>query len=457
MLSCAAPPLHMLKLLRISNIALVSAAELELGPGLTLLTGETGAGKSILIDALGLVLGARASSDLIRTGADRAVVEAVLESERARDAIERLGPSRRRGRGHRAARGPRVRQGPRVGQRRAGARERPARPVSAPGGDPRPARAAGPARPGHPPGRGGPARGGRPRPRWARRTGGCATSRRSSRRSGTTGARGSAGARCSSSRPARSRRPALRRGKRRSCARRRRCRPTPGTWRSCRATRTRCCTRTTTPRSHASGRCIARSRTSRGSTGGSRPTSKGATRWWRRSRSWPCSFATTRKALQVIPGRLDEIEARLALIERLKRKYGATEEEVLAFGERCRAELQRLASPEEAERALTQERRGRGRALPRAGARALRRSAGRRRRTSRRRSKPSWRCWPWRRRASASASTRTSRWATPPTPRAGPSGAWSRPSSCSRRTPARSCAPSRASPPAASSRGSCSP
>src|SRR5688572_5452828 len=81
----------MLKLLKVSNIALVSEAELELGPGLTLLTGETGAGKSILVDALGLVLGARASSDLIRTGAERAVVEAVLESERARDALERLG------------------------------------------------------------------------------------------------------------------------------------------------------------------------------------------------------------------------------------------------------------------------------------------------------------------------------------------------------------------------------
>jgi DNA repair protein RecN (Recombination protein N) len=81
----------MIKLLRISNIALVSTAELELGPGLTLLTGETGAGKSILIDALGLVLGARASADLIRTGADRAVVEAVVESDRARDALEGMG------------------------------------------------------------------------------------------------------------------------------------------------------------------------------------------------------------------------------------------------------------------------------------------------------------------------------------------------------------------------------
>jgi DNA repair protein RecN (Recombination protein N) len=68
----------MLKLLRISNIALVSSAELEFGAGLTLLTGETGAGKSILIDALGLLLGGRAHADLVRTGEGQAVVEAVF-------------------------------------------------------------------------------------------------------------------------------------------------------------------------------------------------------------------------------------------------------------------------------------------------------------------------------------------------------------------------------------------
>src|SRR5450432_1233370 len=81
----------MLKLLKIKNIALIDEVELDLGPGLTLLTGETGAGKSILIDALGLLLGARASADLIRTGEEVAVVEAILDSPDVRVALERHG------------------------------------------------------------------------------------------------------------------------------------------------------------------------------------------------------------------------------------------------------------------------------------------------------------------------------------------------------------------------------
>jgi DNA repair protein RecN (Recombination protein N) len=81
----------MLKLLRINNIAIISELELEFGSGLSLLTGETGAGKSILIDALGLLFGARASSELIRTGEDRAVVEAVFESAGAARAAEAHG------------------------------------------------------------------------------------------------------------------------------------------------------------------------------------------------------------------------------------------------------------------------------------------------------------------------------------------------------------------------------
>jgi DNA repair protein RecN (Recombination protein N) len=80
-----------LKLLKIKNIALITAAELEFGPGLTLLTGETGAGKSIVVDALGLLLGGRASSELIRTGEERAFVEALIEAPRAAGWLETRG------------------------------------------------------------------------------------------------------------------------------------------------------------------------------------------------------------------------------------------------------------------------------------------------------------------------------------------------------------------------------
>ncbi|MCM8747209.1 DNA repair protein RecN [Thermomicrobium sp. CFH 73360] len=69
----------MLLQLTIRNIAIIREVQVEFGPGFTALTGETGAGKSILIDALGLVLGARASSDLVRSGASRAWVEAIFD------------------------------------------------------------------------------------------------------------------------------------------------------------------------------------------------------------------------------------------------------------------------------------------------------------------------------------------------------------------------------------------
>jgi DNA repair protein RecN (Recombination protein N) len=69
----------MLRWMRIRNVAVIDRLEVDFAPGLNLLTGETGAGKSILIDALGLVLGARATSELIRSGADAAVVEAGFE------------------------------------------------------------------------------------------------------------------------------------------------------------------------------------------------------------------------------------------------------------------------------------------------------------------------------------------------------------------------------------------
>ena len=73
----------MLVELRLENYAVIDNVAVAFAPGLNLLTGETGAGKSILIDALALLLGEKASSDVIRTGADRAVISAVFESEAA--------------------------------------------------------------------------------------------------------------------------------------------------------------------------------------------------------------------------------------------------------------------------------------------------------------------------------------------------------------------------------------
>ena len=69
----------MLTELRVRDLVVIADATLRLKPGLNVLTGETGAGKSMLIDALALLLGERASGDLVRPGADRAVVEAAFE------------------------------------------------------------------------------------------------------------------------------------------------------------------------------------------------------------------------------------------------------------------------------------------------------------------------------------------------------------------------------------------
>lgn len=75
--------------LRIRNFALIERLALRLGPGLNVLTGETGAGKSIIVGALSLVLGERASADVVRAGAERATVEGVFDIQQ-RDDIRRL-------------------------------------------------------------------------------------------------------------------------------------------------------------------------------------------------------------------------------------------------------------------------------------------------------------------------------------------------------------------------------
>ncbi|MEK6656147.1 MAG: DNA repair protein RecN, partial [Nitrospirota bacterium] len=71
----------MLQELRIQNLAIIDKLEIDFSNGLNVMTGETGAGKSIIVDALELVLGGRASAELIRTNADEAVVEAGFDIE----------------------------------------------------------------------------------------------------------------------------------------------------------------------------------------------------------------------------------------------------------------------------------------------------------------------------------------------------------------------------------------
>jgi DNA repair protein RecN (Recombination protein N) len=79
----------MLTHLHISGFALIDEVELALGPGLTAITGETGAGKSIVVEAMGLLRGARAGADVIRMGRDEARVEAII-------ALPPRGPARAR-------------------------------------------------------------------------------------------------------------------------------------------------------------------------------------------------------------------------------------------------------------------------------------------------------------------------------------------------------------------------
>jgi DNA repair protein RecN (Recombination protein N) len=71
----------MLKFLSIKNFALIESIELDFLPGLTIITGETGAGKSIIVDALMVILGERASSDMIRHNTNKAIVEGIFSTD----------------------------------------------------------------------------------------------------------------------------------------------------------------------------------------------------------------------------------------------------------------------------------------------------------------------------------------------------------------------------------------
>src|SRR5580692_11344402 len=77
----------MLLELRAENYAVIDHAVAGFGPGLNLLTGETGAGKSILIDALALLLGDKGSADVVRHGAEKAVVSCVFETTPGAEAV----------------------------------------------------------------------------------------------------------------------------------------------------------------------------------------------------------------------------------------------------------------------------------------------------------------------------------------------------------------------------------
>jgi DNA repair protein RecN (Recombination protein N) len=79
----------MIRFLSVTNLAVIDRLELEFAPGFNVLTGETGAGKSILVGAVGLLVGGRASADLVRTGEETAAVQAVFEKPDGGEVIVR--------------------------------------------------------------------------------------------------------------------------------------------------------------------------------------------------------------------------------------------------------------------------------------------------------------------------------------------------------------------------------
>ena len=81
----------MIEEIRIRNLGVITEATLPLGPGLSVVTGETGAGKTMVVTALGLLLGARADAGAVRRGAANAVTEAVVRLAADSPALARAG------------------------------------------------------------------------------------------------------------------------------------------------------------------------------------------------------------------------------------------------------------------------------------------------------------------------------------------------------------------------------
>lgn len=79
----------MLRFLAIRRLAVIDALEVEFGHGLNVLTGETGAGKSMLVEAVGLLIGGRASGDLVRTGEETATIQAIFDTADGRELVVR--------------------------------------------------------------------------------------------------------------------------------------------------------------------------------------------------------------------------------------------------------------------------------------------------------------------------------------------------------------------------------
>jgi DNA repair protein RecN (Recombination protein N) len=82
-------PAAMLRFLSISNLAVIEHAEVEFESGFNVMTGETGAGKSMLVEAIGLLLGGRASADVVRTGADLTLVQAIVDGPAGEELVIR--------------------------------------------------------------------------------------------------------------------------------------------------------------------------------------------------------------------------------------------------------------------------------------------------------------------------------------------------------------------------------